>query len=205
MKDPKQAAGAVKPAWSILPWEALERVRRVLASGVAKYGGPLSWRRGEVLASTYFDAAMRHLQAWWREGQERDPETGESHLAHAAASLLVLLDAALEADVFTHDGERPFRVTRDPRQVAGAKAPMQAPDTTGLFARLRGEEPPLRLRRPPEGLYRPVTPGVTPESDPLREMLANITWKPAPSLEPDQGGAPDGLAGLRRPADDDGA
>jgi hypothetical protein len=52
----------------------------------------MNWRKDPVSASTYYDAAMRHLMAWW-DGQTNDPETGLPHLAHAAANLCILLDA----------------------------------------------------------------------------------------------------------------
>ena len=38
----------------------------------------------------YYDAAMRHLYAWFN-GEPKDIETGESHLAHAICCLLFLL------------------------------------------------------------------------------------------------------------------
>jgi hypothetical protein len=37
-----------------------------------------------------FDALMRHMTAWW-EGEATDPETGFSHLAHAACCVCYLL------------------------------------------------------------------------------------------------------------------
>ena len=30
----------------------------------------------------YYDAMQRHIDAWW-QGEQKDPETGEHHLAHA--------------------------------------------------------------------------------------------------------------------------
>lgn len=55
--------------------------------------GGNNWRRVEGRRERYFAAAMRHLWAWWT-GEERDAETGESHLAHAACCVLFLLDEA---------------------------------------------------------------------------------------------------------------
>jgi hypothetical protein len=33
---------------------------------------------------------MRHMWAWWR-GEEKDPETGMSHLWHAACCVMFLI------------------------------------------------------------------------------------------------------------------
>jgi hypothetical protein len=36
------------------------------------------------------DGVYRHLAKWW-EGEDNDPETGRSHLAHAGARILFLI------------------------------------------------------------------------------------------------------------------
>jgi len=51
--------------------------------------GERNWERG-MAWSRPFSALMRHVWAWWR-GQETDPETGYSHLAHAGCCVLFLL------------------------------------------------------------------------------------------------------------------
>ena len=43
----------------------------------------MSWGR-------VFAALMRHMWAWWR-GEVNDPETGMSHLWHAATNIAFLL------------------------------------------------------------------------------------------------------------------
>jgi hypothetical protein len=76
-----------KPRFDLLPSAALTEVVRVLTFGAEKYAPynylGLEWSR-------LFAALMRHLWAWWR-GEENDPETGISHLAHAGAGVLMLL------------------------------------------------------------------------------------------------------------------
>lgn len=57
---------------------------KVLTLGAEKYTDR-NWEAG-ILYSRVFAAAMRHLWAWWG-GQDNDPETGESHLDHAAANI----------------------------------------------------------------------------------------------------------------------
>src|SRR3990170_2880042 len=77
-----------KVRWDLMPWEALEAVARVITAGAAKYG-ERNWEGGYAWGRL-FGAAMRHLSKWWL-GEDRDPETGESHLAHAACCVLFLL------------------------------------------------------------------------------------------------------------------
>lgn len=60
---------------------------RVLTFGATKYAAH-NWRKG-IAYSRLYDALMRHLWAWW-DGEDTDPETGESHLDHAACCLMFL-------------------------------------------------------------------------------------------------------------------
>jgi hypothetical protein len=89
--NPKTQYGLAKPGLSNVPPLPLFAIGQVMADGAAKYG-PMNWRKDPVSASTYYDAAMRHLMAWW-DGQDLDPTTGLSHLAHVAANMCILLDA----------------------------------------------------------------------------------------------------------------
>jgi len=89
--NPKTYYGLAKPGLSKVPSLPLFAIGQVMAVGAAKYGA-MNWRKDPVSASTYYDAAMRHLMAWW-DGQDLDPETGLPHLAHVAANMCILLDA----------------------------------------------------------------------------------------------------------------
>jgi hypothetical protein len=89
--DPKGAAGAIKCPMHLLPAAALQETAWVHGFGAARYG-PWNWRESKVNATTYVAAIMRHLDAW-REGEDLDPESGRSHLAHIAASVNILLDS----------------------------------------------------------------------------------------------------------------
>ena len=71
---------------------AVEGLAEVLTFGAQKYQSR-NWERG-MSWGRCFGALMRHLWAWWG-GQPRDPETGMSHLYHAACCLMFL--AAYEA------------------------------------------------------------------------------------------------------------
>ena len=72
----------------LLPFESLNEVGKVLAFGAEKYGR-YNWRTG-MEWTRFIGAALRHIFAWMR-GETNDPESGISHLAHAACGLLFLL------------------------------------------------------------------------------------------------------------------
>lgn len=72
----------------LLPWDALTTLSRVYGFGATKYAEH-NWRRGYKW-SLSFDALQRHLAAFWT-GEDRDPESGLPHLAHAAFHVLTLL------------------------------------------------------------------------------------------------------------------
>ena len=78
-----------KPRFSLLPHNTLNSVLRVLEAGAVKYSVN-NWQHVENPRERYYDAAMRHLYAWFN-GEPKDLETGESHLAHAICCLLFLL------------------------------------------------------------------------------------------------------------------
>lgn len=79
---------------SLLPKGTIAAVLRVLEFGAKKYGAG-NWKDVPDARRRYYDAADRHLRAWW-EGEANDPDTGESHLAHLTACALFLL--AFELD-----------------------------------------------------------------------------------------------------------
>jgi hypothetical protein len=93
--NPKTAFGVQKAPLHLIPPAALLAVAGVMGLGAKKYGA-YNWRQHAVSASVYQAAAMRHLLAWWG-GEEVDPESGESHLAHAIACCAIVLDAAAVA------------------------------------------------------------------------------------------------------------
>ena len=90
-ENPKDVAGSKKPPLHLIPAAAEITESLAMAVGAKKYG-PFNWRWKKVKASIYIAAARRHLAQWF-DGQDEDPETGVSHLAHARACLGILLDA----------------------------------------------------------------------------------------------------------------
>lgn len=77
-----------KLPWGLLPFDALNEIVKVLLFGKTKYGAR-NWERG-MDWNRPFDALMRHMTAWWQR-EDRDQETGTSHLANAGCCLLFLL------------------------------------------------------------------------------------------------------------------
>jgi hypothetical protein len=77
-----------KPPYHLLAPEMLDGTARVLAFGADKYGAR-NWEAG-MHWSRPFSAMMRHMWAWW-SGDRADPETGMSHLWHAACCLMFLI------------------------------------------------------------------------------------------------------------------
>jgi hypothetical protein len=78
-----------KLRWSLLPLDAVEEVVKVLEYGAQKYA-PDNWMKVPGARERYWDAAMRHLVAWKKDGC-LDDETKLSHLAHATCCMLYLI------------------------------------------------------------------------------------------------------------------
>lgn len=89
--NPKKAHGALKPSASFAPMNVMPSVFRVFELGAAKYGKK-NWREQPVDASTYMDAAQRHLIEWFEQGIDSDPESGQSPLAHVIACCMIVMD-----------------------------------------------------------------------------------------------------------------
>jgi len=77
-----------KLPWELLPEDAIEEVVKVLQFGAKKYA-PRNWEKGIAFGRLY-GAIRRHGVAWFR-GEDNDPETGLSHLAHLACEALFAL------------------------------------------------------------------------------------------------------------------
>lgn len=77
-----------KLRWGLMSWPALREVVRVLEFGAKKYAA-WNWTKG-LSWSDCFSSLQRHLLAWY-EGEDRDPETGLSHMAHVACNAMFLM------------------------------------------------------------------------------------------------------------------
>lgn len=77
-----------KPNMALLDGYAIEQLTRVLDFGAQKYAAH-NWRNG-LQKSRLIAAALRHLFAYLR-GEDLDPESGLSHVAHAMCCCMFLL------------------------------------------------------------------------------------------------------------------
>ena len=81
----------------LLPIRPLEEVGKVLTFGANKYEA-YNWTKG-MAWSRLIGAALRHLFAFAR-GENKDPETNLSHLAHCACCVLFLLEYTYSRNEF---------------------------------------------------------------------------------------------------------
>ena len=98
--NPKDAVGIRKVPASCVSRVVVAEMGLGMLEGALKYGRH-NYRVAGVRASVYFDAAHRHLDAYW-EGQDIDPASGLHHITKALATLAVLRDAMLN-DMLTDD------------------------------------------------------------------------------------------------------
>ena len=93
--NPKALVGRLKTRAQFTPVTVLNEIHEGMTEGADKYG-PYNWRDKPIEAGDYYDAALRHLNAWW-DGEDIDPDspTGAHHVSKAITGLIVLRDAML--------------------------------------------------------------------------------------------------------------
>lgn len=72
----------------LIPPELIEGVGSILTFGATRYGDR-NWEQGMAWSRVY-GALQRHLLAW-QKGEPADPDTGKSHLWHAACCVAFLM------------------------------------------------------------------------------------------------------------------
>ena len=102
--NPKDMVGITKVPVHCVSGQVLMEMGLGMLDGACKYGSH-NYREAGVRASIYYDAAMRHLIAWW-EGEDLDPDTGLSHVTKVLTCLATFRDAMI-ADKWEDD--RPIR------------------------------------------------------------------------------------------------
>lgn len=127
--NPKDLVGAKKAPLRYVPPALMLEVAPIMENGAMKYG-PFNWREQPVSAVTYVEAVQRHLFAWL-DGQENAEDSGLPHLAHAAASLGILLDAIANKTLLDDRGH-----------------PGPAPDILRRLDKSAKPEPPLVQKEP---------------------------------------------------------
>ncbi len=85
-----------KPPLGLIPPEALIEISEVFGFGAKKYGMN-NWRDDGDKTSWIrtYSSIQRHLNAW-HSGEDVDPESGKSHLAHAATQIMILMMHSIE-------------------------------------------------------------------------------------------------------------
>jgi len=84
---------AAKVRVDLLPIEPMMQIANVFGFGAKKYFAN-SYRQGEtVVWSRTYGSIMRHMMAFWL-GEDKDPESGLPHLAHAGTQLFILMEHA---------------------------------------------------------------------------------------------------------------
>lgn len=91
-----------KPDWSLVPFDGLEGMVRVLEFGAKKYSRDNWMTSGGFSYRRVLTACLRHLFAYMR-GEDNDPESGLSHISHAQCNLLFLGYYLTNKTVFTKD------------------------------------------------------------------------------------------------------
>lgn len=91
-----------KPDWSLVPFEALEGMVRVLEFGAKKYSRNNWQTNGGFSYRRVLTACIRHIFAYMR-GEDNDPESGLSHISHAQCNLLFIGYYLTNKAVFNKD------------------------------------------------------------------------------------------------------
>ena len=97
-----------KPPVSLMSSYAILEMCKVLGFGARKYSEQ-NWRLG-FKQSRLLDAAFRHLLAY-NDGEDKDPESGLSHLAHAMCMVMFALEQ--ERNHPELDDRYKYKVARD--------------------------------------------------------------------------------------------
>lgn len=106
--NPKDAIGVTKAPMSTIPTPALHLLGLAMLEGALKYGRH-NYRRAGIRFSVYYDAVMRHMNAWW-EGEDLDPDSGLPHPVKAMACLAIMTDALAMGNA---NDDRPPHVPQD--------------------------------------------------------------------------------------------
>lgn len=76
-----------KLRWSLVDFESLEDMVKVLEFGAEKYDDH-NWKKG-LQTTEVSESLMRHLFAYLN-GEDKDPESGLSHLGHVMCNAMFL-------------------------------------------------------------------------------------------------------------------
>lgn len=86
---------ASKPILSRVPPEIILAIEKVREYGCRKYPED-SWK--DVEPQRYWEAALRHMLAAWKDYRAVDPESGLPHIWHIACNLAFMIKLEKEAE-----------------------------------------------------------------------------------------------------------
>lgn len=89
MEERAQRFNDGKLRWSLVDFEALEELVRVLEMGANKYSAN-NWRKGMPITKVC-ESLSRHLFAFMN-GEDTDPESGLSHIGHVMCNAMFILN-----------------------------------------------------------------------------------------------------------------
>lgn len=95
--NPKDMAASTRVRFSAVPMNVVAEAALGMTEGMSKYGRH-NYRIAGARASVQYDAAMRHLNAWW-EGEDIDAKSGLSHITKTITALIVLRDCQMRGIV----------------------------------------------------------------------------------------------------------
>lgn len=99
---------ANKLNWSLMPFEAIEEINKVLEFGARKYNEWNFTQGGGMRYSRILNSMLRHIFSYMR-GQDLDPESGLSHLAHVGCNVIFLLYYNKYPEIFKAKDDRHVR------------------------------------------------------------------------------------------------
>ena len=122
---PKNNLAEGKPQMSLLPMDLLKKYLTVAyEEGIDKYKRE-SWRAG-FNTSTMIDAALRHIEAFFWQGEDIDPDSknNKHHLAGAIFSLLSILhtlDTRPELDDRFFSKKKDIGISKESKNILNSK------------------------------------------------------------------------------------
>ena len=130
LEDPKVKEGAKKWSPHLVPLEAIQGMAEAFQHGQDKGYPERSWEKSSDWRKVYYNAAIRHLTDWFH-GKCVDPQSGQTALNHALASVAILkVREVMEQGTVQHRGDdlellkrtALSRAARDPWAELTAKA-----------------------------------------------------------------------------------
>jgi hypothetical protein len=130
---------ASKPRMELLPSDAMTEWARAMTFGAKKYGDH-NWRKG-MAWTRVLGSLGRHLTAFMA-GQDNDPESGVSHMAHVMCNAAFLIHYSRNLNTF------------DDRYKVNEEAPAYAPVQTSVQTPCSGCGGDVQRQDPPAIIYR---------------------------------------------------